>query len=115
MKYYIIPNSDIAAEIDAENKEDAIEEFAATMDSDMNAYFRVVTEEEYKTDILRRNWDGYKTTVLDFMEQVAIDDFDVPEEDARDVAERGFDIYSDEQGTEYECIEIAVEKYYSGD
>ena len=46
MKYYIIPNSDIAAEIDAKNKEDAIEEFAATMDSDMNAYFRVVTEEE---------------------------------------------------------------------
>lgn len=48
MKYYIVPNNDIAMEIDAETPEQALEGFAWGMDSDMNAYFKAVTEEEYK-------------------------------------------------------------------
>ena len=46
MKYFIVPATSIAGEVEAENREDAMVDFAATMDLDMNAYFKAVTKEE---------------------------------------------------------------------
>lgn len=46
-KFYIVPINQ-AIEINAENADEAIIQFATTMDSDMNAYFKVVSEKEYK-------------------------------------------------------------------
>lgn len=46
MKYFIVPATSIAGEVEAETREDAMVDFAATMDLDMNAYFRAVTKEE---------------------------------------------------------------------
>ena len=55
MKYLIIPKNEVAMEINAKNKEDAIAAFAALMDYDMNTYFQVVTEDEYDEYLDRRS------------------------------------------------------------
>ena len=46
MKYYIIPDIEVACEISAEDKGEAMALFAANMDSDMNSYFKAVTMDE---------------------------------------------------------------------
>jgi len=46
MKYFIVPATSIAGEVEAETREDAMVDFAAAMDLDMNAYFKAVTKEE---------------------------------------------------------------------
>ena len=42
MKFLIVPNCNIADEIDAENAEEAMIQFATQSDSDMNAYFKAI-------------------------------------------------------------------------
>lgn len=50
MMYKIIPNQPIAAVIDAESAESAMDGFAWAMDSDMNAYFRAVPATENEAE-----------------------------------------------------------------
>lgn len=54
--------------------------------------------------------------VTNWMESVLINDFGVNNTDARDVAESAYDIYCEGNGeTEYECVEIAYNRYCNGD
>lgn len=45
--FYIVPREQEIM-INGEDKDDAICNFAASMDSDMNQYFKVLTPEEYE-------------------------------------------------------------------
>lgn len=66
MKYYIVPNNDIAMEIDAESAEQALEGFAWSMDSDMNTYFKAVTEKEYELIQKEKQLATYRKQELEF-------------------------------------------------
>ncbi len=111
--YIIIPKKEFYSEIKGKNKEDAMAAFAAMMNTDMNLYFKAVTPEEYKV-IKEQESDAaaHARFVTAFMKNTLMEDFDVPEEDAQDVAENAYDIYCDGNGqTEYECIEEAFDEY----
>jgi hypothetical protein len=53
-KFYIIPKDEIVFTTDCVDADEAMGRFAWEMDSDMNAYFRAVTEEEYKEIIEKK-------------------------------------------------------------
>jgi len=119
MKYYIIPKVDIAMEINADimncnNKADAMTIFAINMDSDMNQYFKAVTEEEYENMKNDKDFGTYKRTVIDFMRDVALDNFYIPEADANDVAYDAYEKFCEgkESLTQYECVNIVCNQYW---
>lgn len=66
MKYFIIPQNDITMEIYAETPEQALEGFAWDMDSDMNAYFKAVTEKEYELIQKEKQLATYRKQELEF-------------------------------------------------
>lgn len=119
-KYFIIPKDDVAMEIHSANPEDAMSCFAWAMDSDMNTYFRAVTEEEYEEIKDKKLWEARKKTQVDFYIDELEDNFDIPEEDIPEVAERAYECYckSGSPGygwaeglTEYEALEMAVDEW----
>ena len=114
MKYYIIPKFDFETTLEATDKEDALAKFAASGDaSDLNQYLQVVTEEELE-EIREAMSDkaAHDRFVTAFMKYELIDNYDVPEEDAQDVAEDAYEIYCQGDGqTQYECIEEAYAEY----
>ena len=77
-KYKIIPNSIFETEIEAASADDAIIEFATTMDTDMNQYFKAVQvdvvdhvlETYAKTYIKELAYELYK---LDWMRRISTD------------------------------------------
>lgn len=75
MKYFIVPATSVAGEVEAESREDAMVDFAATMDLDMNAYFKAVTKEEMeKAELPFSEEPSRKAKTLG----VVIDDSDDP-------------------------------------
>lgn len=108
MKYYIVPK-ELEIVIDGDDKEDAICNFAVAMDTDMNTYFDVLSEEEYeKYKEEHSDAAAHKRFIIEFMKNELIEQFDVPEDEAGDVAEDAYSIYELGDGqTEYECIEEA--------
>ncbi len=107
-KFYIVPKEQEIT-INGKDKEDAIANFATVMDFDMNTYFKVLTEEEYQ-EYLEERTDAaaHKRFVTEFMKNELIENFDVPKDEAQDVAEDAYSIYENGDGqTEYECIEEA--------
>lgn len=55
----------------------------------------------------------HKPYIMRWMRLTAETDFDIPEENSWEVAEKGYDLYSDGDGlTEYEAIQTAAEKFY---
>lgn len=112
-KYYIIPNGkDIIAEIDAPDAEGAMNDFAISMDTDINAYFKAVTEQEYDEWRRKQDSEAHERHVTAFMTSVAANDFGYNEEDAACIGVKAYLIYCEGNGqTEYECVEQAVEEY----
>ena len=114
-KYYIIPREEIAFVVHSGNADDAMSCIAWAMDSDMNKYFRAVTEEEYLDIKRERNLKGAHDQFIDWAHDVLQEDFDEYEfdkETADDLAEDAWDINCEGNGyTEYECIQEAVDKY----
>ncbi len=112
-KYYIIPNGkDVIAEIDAPDAEGAMDDFAISMDMDMNAYFKAVTEQEYDEWRREQDSEAHERYVTDFMASVAANDFGYDEEDAACIGVKAYSIYCEGDGqTEYECVEQAVEEF----
>lgn len=54
--------------------------------------------------------------VTNWMRDTLIEDFDVPEDEAEGVAEDAYNLYCEgDEGTEYECVEKAYQKYERGD
>lgn len=107
-KYYIIPVKTFEEEIKASNPEEAMAKFAGQMDTDMNIYFRAVTEEELK-EIREEESDSaaHDRFVTALMKNTFMEDFGITdEEDAQGMAELAYDLYCESDGqTEYECIE----------
>lgn len=123
MKYYIIPTCDIAMEIDAKDDFEAIVTFATRMDFNMGVYFRAVTEEEYNEIQDKKLIEAIKNSQIDFYVDELEENYDIPEEDIQDVAERAYECYckSGSPGygwaeglTEYEALEMAVDEYLEG-
>lgn len=112
-KYCIIPIADKAAEVYAENAEDALVSFATDMDSDMHMYFRAVTEEEHLRICNERRIREHTAFVTDWMKNTILEDFEeIPAEEAQGCAELAFEIYCRGDGdTEYEAVEKAVEEW----
>ena len=77
-RFYIVPKEQEIT-INGKNKEDAIANFATGMDLDMNTYFKVLTEEEYKE---YKEQAEYKFSGVDFGEATDIDGEIVTVEDA---------------------------------
>jgi len=117
-KYYIIPKNEIAFIVHSGNADHAMECFAWAMDSDMNRYFRAVTEEEYEEIKRERNLKGAHDQFIDWAHDVLQEDFDDYEFDKETVdelAEDAWDINCEGEGyTEYECIQEAVDRYRKG-
>ena len=120
MKYYIIPNCDIVDEIEADDAKEALVNFATHMDLDMETYFRAVTEEEYSEMCFKKRVEAHRQEQIDFYIDELHDNFDVPEEDIEDIAERAYECYckSGSPGygwaeglTEYDALEMAVDEY----
>jgi hypothetical protein len=107
-KYYIIPVKTFEEEIKASNPEEAMVKFAGQMDTDMNIYFRAVTEEELK-EIREEESDSaaHDRFVTTLMKNTFMEDFGITDEkDAQGMAELAYDLYCEGDGeTEYECIE----------
>ena len=122
MKYYIIPTGEIAMEVEAEDKYSAMDEFALKVDFDLNAYFKAVTEDEYKELKEEIKWKHRKECQVDFYADELLDNFeDVAEEDVQKVAENAYYIYCHvgkypyaDVETEYDALERAVEEYNDG-
>jgi hypothetical protein len=114
-KFYIIPKEDVAMEVHSGNADDAMDCFAWTMDSDMNKYFRAVTEEEYFDIKRERDLKGAHDQFIDWAHDVLQEDFDEYEFDTEtvdDLAEDAWDINCEGGGyTDYECIQEAVNRY----
>ena len=117
-KYYIIPKNEIAFIVHSGNADHAMECFAWAMDSDMNRYFRAVTEEEYEEIKRERNLKGAHDQFIDWAHDVLQEDFDDYEfdnETVDELAEDAWDINCEGEGyTEYECIQEAVDRYRKG-
>ena len=111
-KYYIVPK-ETEILVSGTDKEDAICNFATTMDLDMHTYFSVLTEEEYQAYCeAKSDAAAYKSHVIRFMKNELIETFEMPEQDAEDVAENAYAIYEQGNGqTEYECIEEAYDDW----
>ncbi len=111
-KFYIVPVEQEIT-IKGNNKEDAICNFAVSMDTDMNTYFKALSEEEYeqyKED--RTDAAAHERHVKAFMKNELIEQFEVPEDEAEDIAIDAYDIYAKGDGkTEYECIDEAYENW----
>lgn len=114
-KYYIIPKDEIVMEVLSDSANDAMSIFAWKMDSDMNTYFRAVTEEEYANIKRERDLKGAHDQFIDWAHDVLQEDFDDYEFDEKtidDLADDAWDINCEGDGyTEYECIQEAVDRY----
>ena len=120
MKYLIVPKDEVAMEINARNKEDAIVAFAGLMDFDMHTYFDVLTEEEYEEAKRKKEMEITKNSLIDFyLGELGSSYYDIVAlDDMQDVADRAYEAYSHigkypfpENATEYECLEWAVREY----
>lgn len=117
-KYLIIPKDDVAFVVHSGNAEDAMSCFAWAMDSDMNAYFRAVTEEEYEEIKEEKLWEASKKTQVDFYIEELEDNFDVPEDQIPDVADNAYEIYCNaghypysDVETEYDALNKAYDEW----
>ncbi len=116
MKYVIIPRPNVIhAVIDAATPEDAIIDFATTMDTDMNKYLMAMPEEEYTKYLAEQDAEAHKRFVIDWMESTLMNDFPIYDEDvAYGIAERAYDIYSEGNGdTEYEAVQKAYDEAHA--
>ncbi len=112
MKYFIIPNNVLASTVEAGSKEAAMLDFAATMDSDMNSYFKAVTEEEYLNIKKDNQRNEHRQFVIDWMAGALESDFGMTEKSANDWAARAYEIYCEGDGlTEYAAVEKAHEEF----
>ena len=111
-KYVIVPKIDFRTDaIVAESPEDAIIFFADTMDTDMHLYFQAIPEKELDDFIARYNQEVHDIVIIQFMENVLINDFDIPEELSNQYAIMAFNLYCEGDGkTEYECVEEIVSR-----
>lgn len=111
-KYYVIPKAEFKAEVDAINKEDAIETFAAIMNTDMNNYFMVVTKEEYEKYKKEQVADAQRMYIKSWMVCELVETFKVEEEVAKNLADEAYEIYLTGDGwTEYEAITEAFNRF----
>lgn len=120
-KYYIIPKEAITFIVHSGNADDAMSCFAWAMDSDMNKYFRAVTEEEYAEIIQKRNDEIVKQSRLDFFFNEIVNGITPNEKTAHNLANRAYEIYCKagsypycDIDTEYDAINRAVEEYEEG-
>jgi len=113
MKYFIVPINETAAEVDADSASEALIDFATKMEGDMSMYFKAVTEDELRKITAEKNAEAEKRNILDFMEGELEGQFDVPVEEAVDLAEAAYEIYcrGDSDTTQYECIEAAYDEW----
>ena len=112
MKFYIVPNSSYAMEMDCKDKIEAMETFATKMELDMNTYFKAVTEEEFLDMETERDWDGSKNVFIEFAKETLEDDFGLDPDAAGKVAGVAYEVYCEGNGqTEYEAIEEAYERF----
>lgn len=122
-EYYIIPKANWQETVEANSAEEAIVNFATSMDMDMNIYFDVVSKEDYESYKLKRDLEESKRQFLEFAEEVLEDDFDELDADDKEVsniAEYAWDLYcgnrkGGEGLTEYECIELAISRWEEED
>ncbi len=117
-KFYIIPKEEVAMEVHSANADDAMICFAWAMESDMNQYFRAVTEEEYNEIIQKRNNEIVKQDRLDFFFNEVINGITPDEKTARKITNKAYEIYNKAGSypycdieTEYDAINRAVEEY----
>lgn len=111
--YYIVPRNNIAMELNAENTNDAMSLFALKMDSDMNAYFKAMTKEEYEEAKLNKTVEDTKANITEFMINELTSQFDLEQNIAEDIAENAYEKYvsSKENMTQYDCIEKAYAEW----
>ena len=115
-KYLIVPVLAEFTEVTADSPDDALCNFALVMDSDMHTFFRAVPADGYE-GVLQ---EAKKKLFLQWAEEKIRSDFNknadceedmVKEEDIAGVANDAWWNYVDSRGTEYHCIEIAVDDY----
>ncbi len=113
-KFYVVPVEQEIT-VSGRNKEDAICNFATSMDTDMNVYFKVLSKEEYEQyKEARTDAAAHERFVKAFMKEELTEQFDVPEDEAEDVAVDAYDIYTKgDDKTEYDCIEEAYDNWLS--
>ncbi len=106
---YIVPKKTFQSTVEAGTKDEAITKFAFNMDSDMNNYFDVVTEDELPAYL--KNQDSHEETVKSFMKDELMNTFGYKEEKAEDLADAAYELYTEGKAarTEYGCIEKTVE------
>ena len=110
MKYFIIPNCE-AIEIEATDKDEAIINFATNMDSNMNTYFKVVTEDELNELKRVRDHDGYRNTIKETFVEMLISAYDVDQQDAKNLATVCYDTYLHKDGySEEDAVTEVFEK-----
>ncbi len=109
--FYIVPrNQEI--KISAPDADEAMANFAFTMDSDMNTYFVALSHEEYVKYLAERYEEGRKVFLTSFMYGELVSGFEVPEDEAEKVAENAYQLYSkDGIKTEHDCIQEAYEEW----
>ena len=106
MKYYIIPNEMIAMTVEADSRDEAMSDFAWRMNSDMNEYFRAVTEDE--------RFEASHQQFIDFAIDLIMDEDNEYDDDvASEIAESAWDIHVEGKYdyTDWDCVQAAIEEY----
>lgn len=115
MKYYIIPNEMIAMTVEADSRDEAMSDFAWRMNSDMNEYFRAVTEDEYIRKTMNDRFEASHQQFIDFAIDLIIWDEDngYDEDVAKEIAESAWDIHVEGKFdyTDCDCVQAAIEEY----
>lgn len=113
-KYVIVPKIEYISEaVEASSAEDAMIEFATSMDTDMNLYFQAIEADKYNEYMAKLRSQMHDEHVISFMQNELMKSFGIKDEEkARDLAEDAYDRYCEGNGeTEYECIEWAYDNY----
>lgn len=114
MKYYIIPNTEIAMTVEADSRDEAMSDFAWRMNSDMNEYFRAVTEDEYIRKTMNDRFEASHQQFIDFAIDLIMDEDNEYDDDVTsEIAESAWDIHVEGKFdyTDYDCVQAAIEEY----
>ena len=104
---------DTVGTVKSESADEAVADFATTMDTDMNRYFKAVPIDELESERLSVTVALQKKFSTEFMKEELESGFGFKNGSVmNDIADDAYDAYCEGDGrTEYECLEDAVREW----
>ncbi len=117
MKYIIAP-ADMAIEIEADSKEQAMSIFAENMDNSMNTYFKAIPHPKYKGYVQEQNANGYYAFVKEDIKNWVntfigenISCLPNKQEILNDLETRAFEVFKSNIKSAHDCSMAVCDEY----